>query len=139
MAGLTRVAYSSLIAYLIVALLVIGAVGACPGVGWAAFVASEATVPVPSVDRLADLSRLRAVLEHRVVAQRLADLGLSPAETAVRLGQLSDVQIHQLTQHLESLQPGGDSGLGVIIALLVIAILVVVLLQVSGHRVLITR
>lgn len=139
MAGLTRVAYSSLIAYLIVALLVIGSVGAYPGVGWASFVTSEATVPVPTVDRLADLSRLRAVLEHRVVAQRLADLGLSPDETAARLVQLSDAQVHQLTQQLESLQPGGDSGLGVIIALLVIAILVVVLLQVSGHRVLITK
>jgi hypothetical protein len=40
---------------------------------------------------------------------------------------------------MDSLQPGGDSGLGLIIALLVIAILVVVLLQVSGHRVIVTR
>ena len=139
MAELTRVARASLIAYLIVALLVIGAVGASPGVGWASFVTSEATVPVPTVDRLADLSRVRAVLEHRVVAQRLADLGLTAGEIADRLGQLSDAQVHQLTQHLESLQPGGDSGLGVIVVLLVIAILVVVLLQVSGHRVLITK
>ncbi|MBI3606784.1 MAG: PA2779 family protein [Nitrospirae bacterium] len=139
MSGLIRVARASLIGYLIVALLVIGAVGAWPSVGWASFVTSETTVPVSTVDRLADLSRLRAVLEHRVVAQRLADLGLSPDETAARLAQLSDAQIHQLTQQLESLQPGGDSGLGVIVFLLVIAILVVVLLQVSGHRVLITK
>ena len=139
MAGLTRVAYSSLIAYLIVALLVIGAVGAFPGVGWASFVTSEATVPVPTVDRLADLSRLRAVLEHRVVAQRLADLGFSASEIGARLGSLTDAQVHQVVQQMDSLQPGGDSGLGLIIALLVIAILVVVLLQVSGHRVIVTR
>lgn len=136
---MTRVARASLIGYLIVAVVVIGAVGAWPGVGWASFVASEATVPVSTFDRLGDLSRLRAVLEHRVVVQRLVDFGLTPSEIAVRLGQLSDAQIHQLTQQLESLQPGGDSGLGVIISLLVIAILVVILLQVTGHRVIITK
>ncbi len=139
MIRMIRVAKSSLILYLSMALIVIGAVGAWPGAAWASFVPSEAAVPVPTFDRAADLARIRAVFEHQVVAQRLADLGFSASEIASRLVHLSDAQVHQVVRQLDSLQPGGDSGLGVIIALLVIAILVVVLLQVSGHRVIITR
>jgi hypothetical protein len=121
------------------AVIVIGAVGAWPGAGWASFVPSEATVPVPTFDRAADLARLRAVFEHRVVSQRLADLGFSASEIGSRLDSLTDAQVHRVVQQMDSLQPGGDSGLGIIVALLVIAILVVVLLQVSGHRVIVTR
>jgi hypothetical protein len=121
------------------AVIVIGAVGAWPGAGWASFVPSEATIPVPTFDRAADLARLRAVFEHRVVSQRLADLGFSASEIGSRLDSLTDAQVHQVVQQMDSLQPGGDSGLGIIVALLVIAILVVVLLQVSGHRVIVTR
>lgn len=139
MIRMIRLAKSSLILYLSMALIVIGAVGAWPGAGWASFVPSEATVPVPTFDRAADLAKLRAVFEHRVVAQRLTDLGFSASEIGSRLGALTDAQIHQVVQQMDSLQPGGDSGLGVIVALLVIAILVVVLLQVSGHRVIVTR
>jgi type II secretory pathway component PulF len=58
---------------------------------------------------------------------------------SARVAQMSDAQIHQAVTQLDSLQPGGDSGLGVIIGLLVIAILVVVLLQLTGHRVVITK
>jgi len=139
MIRMIRLAKSSLILYLSMALIVIGAVGAWPGAGWASFVPSEAVVPVPTFDRAADLAKLRAVFEHRIVAQRLADLGFSASEIGSRLASLTDAQVHQVVQQMDSLQPGGDSGLGVIVALLVIAILVVVLLQVSGHRVIVTR
>lgn len=139
MIRMIRVAKSSLILYLSMALIVIGAVGAWPGAGWASLVPSEATASVPAFDRAADLARIRAVFEHQVVAQRLADLGFSASEIASRLVSLTDAQIHQVVQQLDSLQPGGDSGLGVIAFLLVIAILVVVLLQVTGHRAIITR
>jgi len=139
MIRMIRVAKASLVLYLSMAVIVIGAVGAWPGAGWASFVPSEATIPVPTFDRAADLARLRAVFEHRVVSQRLADLGFSASEIGSRLDSLTDAQVHQVVQQMDSLQPGGDSGLGIIVALLVIAILVVVLLQVSGHRVIVTR
>ena len=139
MIRMIRVAKASLVLYLSMAVIVIGAVGAWPGAGWASFVPSEATVPVPTFDRAADLARLRAVFEHRVVSQRLADLGFSASEIGSRLDSLTDAQVHRVVQQMDSLQPGGDSGLGIIVALLVIAILVVVLLQVSGHRVIVTR
>jgi hypothetical protein len=139
MQGRMRLFNTSLILYLCVALIVTGAVAAFPASGWASFVASEAAVVPASFDRAADLSRLRVHLEQKVVAQRLADWGLGPHEVSARVAQMSDAQLHQTVAQLDSVQPGGDSGLGVIIGLLVIAILVVVLLQLTGHRVVITK
>lgn len=135
----TGIGTTALIVYLCAALIVTGWISVCPVEAWASFVPSEAPVSAPAFDREADLERLKTHLERKVVAQRLADWGLGPEEIASRLGALSDAQIHQAVVQLDSVQPGGDSGLGVIIGLLVIAILVVVLLQLTGHRVVITK
>lgn len=137
MSGMTRWMRSALVLYLSAALVVIGVVSALPIVSWAWFVPSQAAIP--SIDRVTDLARLQTMLEQKVVAQRLADFGFSKSEVDSRLAQLSDAQIHQTVQQIESLQPGGDSGLGVIVALLVIAILVVILLQLTGHRIILTK
>ncbi len=75
--------------------------------------------------RGADLQRVQTVLESKMIQQRLEELGLTPEEINARLSQLSDAQLHQLATQLDSLMPGGDGGLGIIIALLVIAVLVV--------------
>ena len=91
-----------------------------------------------SLDRQQNLERLQRLLESRLISQRLSDLGFSQGEVSSRLSRLSDEQVHFFSSHLESVQTGGD-GLGIIIALLVVAILVVVLLEVTGHRVIITK
>jgi hypothetical protein len=130
---------TSMILYLCVALVVTGGLTGLPAAAWASFVPSEAALAAPVFDREADLARLKHHLERKLVAQRLADWGLGPQEIASRLGQLTDAQVHQAARQLDSVQPGGDSGLGVIIGLLVVAILVVVLLQLTGHRVVITK
>lgn len=135
----TGIIKTSLILYLCAALVVTGAVVAFPVAGWAAFVPSQAAVSAPAFDREADIAQLKTYLERKVVAQRLADWGLGPQDIASRLAQLSDAQIHQAVVQLDSVQPGGDSGLGIVIGLLVIAILVVVLLQLTGHRIVITK
>jgi len=139
MAQRIGIANTSLILYLCAALVVTGAISAFPVTGWAAFVPSDVALSAPGFDREADLAQLQTYLERKVVAQRLADWGLGPQDVASRIGQLSDAQIHQTVVQLDSVQPGGDSGLGVIALLLVIAILVVVLLQLTGHRIVITK
>ena len=68
-----------------------------------------------------------------MIKQRLEDFGLTTDEINARLSKLSDAQVHEMATNLDALIPGGD-GLGIIIALLVIAILVVILIYLLGHK-----
>ncbi|MBI4715568.1 MAG: PA2779 family protein [Nitrospirae bacterium] len=110
---------------------------ALPSQALAGFIPSAAVTTVTTAAPAADWGTIQEVLESKLVQQRLADIGLSREEVVQRLQLLSPRQLHQLAAHLDEIQAGGDSGLGVLITLLVIAILVVVLLQISGHRVII--
>jgi nucleotide-binding universal stress UspA family protein len=92
----------------------------------------------PGPDRETSLNKIQAVLESKLITQRLTDLGLTETEILSRLGQLSDAQIHQIAARLDAQLPGGGV-LGTVVVLLVIAILVVILLQVSGHKVIIIK
>ena len=72
-----------------------------------------------------------------MVRERLKEMGLIPEEVQSRLDQLSDQQIHEIALKLDDLQVGGDSGLGIVIALLVIIILVIIFIHLLGHRIII--
>jgi len=119
--------------YLVFAVLLISIV---PRVE-AGFVPSDLTA-LSGIDRTKDLGKIQQILETKMVQQRLEQLGFTKDEISSRLSQLSDQQIHQLALQLDQLKVGGD-GLGVVIALLVIAILVVLLLHLTGHRVIVTK
>jgi hypothetical protein len=73
----------------------------------------------------------------KMVKERLADLGFTHEEIQGRISQLSDQQLHNAAQQLDDLKVGGDGGLGIVVALLVIAILVVFLLMLTRHRVIV--
>ena len=88
--------------------------------------------------RQSELERIQVLLESKLISQRLSDLGLTADEIQARLAQLTDDQIHQIAQRLDSLLIGGDA-LGIVIALLVIAILVVIFLQITGHKIIVTK
>jgi hypothetical protein len=89
--------------------------------------------------RQTDINRIQRFLESEIVKKRLEMLGYSSKEIKQRLGSLSDEEIHQLASRIDQLRVAGDSGLGVIVTLLVIAILVVLLLQLTGHRVVVVE
>ncbi|MGH7205009.1 MAG: PA2779 family protein [Nitrospiraceae bacterium] len=99
---------------------------------------STGTESVSGPNRVTDLQKVQSVLESKVVRQRLEDFGLTPEEINARLPRLSDDQLHQLATQIDALTPGGN-GLGIIVALLVIAILVVILVYLLGHRIVITK
>jgi hypothetical protein len=84
--------------------------------------------------RSADLNRIQAVLENKLIAQRLRDLGFSPGDIATRRSQMSDEQIHRFAQRLDDLKVGGDGG-DVVVALLIIVALVVIIIYLTGHPV----
>ena len=116
---------------IIVAMLVISIV---PRVE-AGFAPSEMTA-LSRADMSSDLKRIQKVLETKMIKERLGQLGFTPDEISSRFAQLSNWQIHQLALQLDDLKVGGD-GLGVVIAMLVIAILVVLLLQLTGHKIIV--
>lgn len=96
------------------------------------------SVAVALSDRAADLGSIQKVLETKMVRERLVQFGFTPDEVRARLERLDDRQLHGLAMRLDELKTGGDA-LGIIIALLVIAILVVILLQLTDHKVIITK
>ena len=97
---------------------------------------SPSTMLDAGSNREADLTKVRQIIETKMVRERLEQLGFAQDEIMSRLSRLSDQQLHQVAQNLDDIKVGGDA-LGVIIALLVIAILVVLLLQLTGHRVIV--
>jgi len=120
--------------YLVVAMFIIGI---APRVD-AGFSPSE-IIALSQTDRAADITKIQKVLELKAVSERLTQLGLAQEEIKNRLDQLSDQQIHQAALQLDDLKVGQGDALGLIIALLVIAILLVILLNLTGRKVFITK
>jgi len=110
-------------------------IGITPRV-YAGFSPSEG-IGLLSAGRSADLQKVQKFLEMKMVRERLKDLGYTPEEIQSRLGQLDGQQIHQLAVRADELAVAGDSGLGIIIGLLVIAILVVILVYLLQGRIVI--
>ena len=106
-------------------------IASIPQNSWAYLVDSQAL----NHSREADMNKIQRVLESKMVSQRLSELGLSMDEINSNLQQLSDADIHQFASQLESLMPGGI--LEFIIGVLVIVILVLVILQITGHKVIV--
>lgn len=103
-----------------------------PSQGWTMFIPSGQTASTTQ----ADMVTIQKTLESAMVKQRLIDHGLTSEEALARVTALSDQQIHEVASNLESLQAGAD-GVGALIFIVVVAILVVVVLQATGHSVII--
>jgi hypothetical protein len=114
--------------------LVMFIIGITPRV-YAGFVASE-VLTLKQTDRTSDLQKIQKVIEMKIVQERLKKFGFTHDEILERLARLNDGQIHYLAQNIDQLQTGGN-GLEVVILLLVIAILVVLLIKLTGHKVII--
>ncbi len=118
---------------LIIAMCIIGMIPRAE----AAFIPSE-VIELATINREKDLGKIQTLLETKLIQQRLKDLGFTAEEIQARLSELSDQQIHSIVQKLDDMRIGQD-GLGVVIAILVIAILVVVLINLTtGKKVIVT-
>lgn len=84
--------------------------------------------------RQEDMNKVQRALESEIVQDKLAELGLTKDEAAARLDKLSDAELHQFAMNADNLDSGGD-GIGFIIGLLIIAILIVLLLQLTDHKI----
>jgi uncharacterized protein DUF6627 len=117
----------ALAVYLILALMVLGCL---PCDLMAAMIPSELDAATATgIDRAADIQTIQHVLESKVVAQRLTDLGLSVEEVQQSMAKLTTQELHQVAMNLDGLQAGGE--LGLIIAVLVIIALVFLIIYLA--------
>jgi len=86
--------------------------------------------------RDADLLVAQRVLENKVVAQKLRDYGVAPADAQARLANMSDRDLHTLASASKGLPSGGD-GADALIGLLVVVILVIIILKLLHHDVIV--
>ncbi|WP_291319059.1 PA2779 family protein, partial [Desulfonatronospira sp.] len=85
-------------------------------------------------ERTEHIESIRKALEHEVVAQRLADYGLSQEEVMARMEGLDDEQLHQLATLSDEV---GGGGIGLAIGVLVVVLLVIVILKITDKRIVI--
>jgi hypothetical protein len=122
----TRVCWPVLVAYLLIAFV--------PSNAEAFLAQSRLSSGEIISERSAHIASIQSALENKVVAQRLADYGLSAQEVDAKLGTLSDEQLHQLASL------SGDVGggiVGAVIAVLLVILLVVLILHISDKRIVI--
>lgn len=103
-----------------------------PSTGEASLIESRLSTGEQLSERAEKIESVRKALEHKVVAQRLADYGLSQEEAMARISTLDDKQLHQLASLSDEI---GGGVLGVVIGVLLIILLVVVILKVSDKRI----
>jgi len=115
-----------LVIYLAVAILTIGMVQSAG----AAFIPSDLTLNT----KTQDIEKIQKTLEMKVISQRLKDLGYSEKEIMNRLSTLDEQTIHELALKIDELKVAGDAGVAIILALVIIA-LVVLIINLTGHRV----
>lgn len=82
----------------------------------------------------ADLDRVRAALETRLVRERLLALGVSPDEAAAVLARLEPAERTELVARLGELEPGGDAAAFLAIGIVVV-LLVILVLELMGRRI----
>jgi hypothetical protein len=116
-------------------LIAFSALSLVPVNGNAALVQSRLADGASVSERQAQVETIRQALEQEVVAQRLADFGLSKEEVAAKLPTLSDAQLHQLAGLSKDI--AGGNGAEVVIAVLVIILLVVIIIKLMDREIII--
>jgi len=119
--------------YMVVVMFLIGIT---PRV-YAGFSPSEGVL-LSVTNRTADLQKVQKVLESKMVRERLRQLGFTEEGIQNRLKQLSDEQIHTLALKLDELTVGGDTGVAILLILLV-AVIVVQALYIMGYRIILKK
>jgi hypothetical protein len=76
---------------------------------------------------------LNQLLTREDVQTALIARGIDPLEAKARVNSLSDAEVIQIANQIEQLPAGGDSFLGVVLAIAIIVFLVLVITDITGH------
>jgi hypothetical protein len=120
----SRICWTILGAYFFLALL--------PSDAGAFLVQSRLSSGQTIEQRTQDIASIRTALEQKVVAQKLADYGLTADEVGAKLDSLNDEQLHQLASLSDDM---GGGVIGAVIGVLLVILLVIVILKISDRRI----
>ena len=85
--------------------------------------------------RDAQINKVMSVLSRPEAQLHLRLMRINDQQVRVALTKLDDAQLTQVAQKADSVKAAGDGALGIVIALLVIALLVVLIVNLSNKRV----
>jgi uncharacterized protein DUF6627 len=128
MKRLRLVLQQGLVLYLSLVLLILGGL---PENVTAALIPSNAggADGVVKFDRAADTQTIQRVLESKMVAQRLTDMGMSVEEVQASMDKLSPEDLHQIAANMDGVQAGGGVvGFVIVVMVLVVLALLIVYL-----------
>lgn len=107
-----------------------------PSLAAATLAPSKTSSGAPATNRETDLTTVRQTLENKLVAQKLKDYGLSPAEVDAKLPRMSDADVHQIALLSKKLPQGGDAGADLIFILIVV-LLVILIIKLMNREVIV--
>jgi len=87
--------------------------------------------------RAADLEKVQAFLEKKIVVQKLTDYGVSPEEAMAKVRAMNDKELHRLASLTDRAAEGADDALGFLIGLAILIILVIVILKLVHKEVIV--
>lgn len=112
-----------------------GILGSVRGEAIAGVIASRGTAGPGGAS--ADLEKVQALLEEKVVAQKLVDYGVSPEDAMAKVRTMSDRDLHRLASLTDRAAEGTHDGLGLAIGLAILVILIIVILKLSNRQVIV--
>ena len=110
-----------------------GVLGSFRGVAVAGVIASHGTGTGEL--RAAEIAKVQAFLERKVVLQKLMDYGVSPEEAMAKIKSMSESDLHRLASLADRVAAGADDGLGVLILLAVLIILIIVIMKLMNKEI----
>ncbi len=87
--------------------------------------------------RTADVGKIQAFLERKIVLQKLADYGVSPDEAMAKVRAMSDAELHRLASLTDRAAEGADDALGFLIGVAILVILVIIILKLVNKEVIV--
>ena len=85
--------------------------------------------------RAADISKVQAFLEQKVVLQKLMDYGVSPEEAMAKVRSMSEKDLHRLASLTDRAAAGADDALGILIGLAILIILIIVIFKLMNKEI----
>ena len=111
--------------------LAMGIIGVLPNTGSAGVIPADQADQAQAL-RTENIAKIKATLERKEIAARLADYGLTPEEVSSRLDRLTDEQAAEIAADIDRINAGGDT-LGVLLSIALLVLLVLLILHLLGY------